>query len=326
MNVILKSQLENGKHGEAVTGVCLIKGYTVKLTKTGKEYIEGQLQSGSIINFKAWGGSTAFPKLKSENYETVPTFIQGNFDEYNGSVSIVLSDVTAVEGFSAEQFLEERYNSEAYLSGVKQIISNSVSAKGVELVNKMLFSNRDLVDRFAVEFAASTHHDNCKSGLLAHTYKGLCLIPWVLSTYPSLACKFDKEGNLTKSEDRVDLLYIGYLLHDIGKTIEMHTGVYTSVSFLTHRILGLDLLFKFKDDIIATYGEFWFRELESIMVQHHGEFDDKCRTVSSYIIHKIDCFEANMQNLAQGLVSDARLSPAGAMLYQEDYRLAIPME
>lgn len=325
MNVILRSQLENGRHGEAIYGVCLIKGYSVKLTKTNKEYIEGQLQSGSIINFKAWGTSSAFAKLKSENYEIIPALVQGNFDEYNGNVSIVLNDVVAVEGFTADQFLEEKYNSEAFLNGVKQIISTSVSAKGIELVNKVLFNNEALLSKFAVEFAASYHHDNCKSGLLAHTYKGLCLIPWVLSTYPSLSCNATVDGGLIKSTDRVDLLYIGYLLHDIGKVQEMHTGVYTPISFLTHRVLGLDLLFEFKSDIIEAYGELWFRELEAILVQHHGEYDDKCRTVSSYIIHKIDCFEANMQNLTQSLQDDCRKSPTGLVVSQEDYKLTLPV-
>ena len=55
MSVISQKVIKEAKGGVPVKGVILVKGYSVKLTKNGKEYIEGQMQSGSVIPFKAWG-------------------------------------------------------------------------------------------------------------------------------------------------------------------------------------------------------------------------------------------------------------------------------
>ena len=54
--------------------------------------------------------------------------------------------------------------------------------------------------RFKVEFAAMSHHDNCKGGLLAHTYKVLLLMKFVCRQYEAATTK--------RGTDYTDLLYI----------------------------------------------------------------------------------------------------------------------
>lgn len=295
MDIIAQSTLKSGKGGQPINGVILVKGYSIKLTRNGKEYIEGQLQSGSIIPFKAWGQSAAFSALKNNDFSNCPSMISGSFDDYQGNLSITVDTINAVDGLIPSQFLEVKYSKDAYIKATQDLIKTSVTPKGYSLVDKILFSDAELMDRFAEEFAAMTHHDNCKSGLIVHTYKVLCLLSWVIQTYPMLLV--DESGQ--KSDDRKDLLVIGALLHDIGKTMEMNYGIYQPNSAISHRILGLDILYKYRQDIESAYDEKWFRDLQSIIVEHHGEFGDPCKTVVAYIVHKVDMFDSVMTGLAQ---------------------------
>lgn len=307
MEVVAQSVLKSGKEGQPVNGIVLIKGYTVKLTKNGKEYIEGQLQSGTIVPFKAWGQSAAFTQLKNSDFSNCPSYVVGSFNEYQGTVSVIIDTVSAVEGYQASQFLEVKYPKEAYIQATMDLVRNSVSEKGYTLADKMLFSDAELMSRFSEEFAAMTHHDNCKSGLMVHTYKVLCLLAWVLQTYPQLLV--DESGGV--SDNRKDLLVLGALLHDIGKTMEMQYGVYQPNSAISHRILGLDVLYKHRAEIESAYDEKWFRDLQSIIVEHHGEFGDPCKTVVSYVIHKVDMFDSVMTGLAQTIETSSVTDVSG---------------
>ena len=273
----------------------LIKDYKIALTKNGKEYILGNIQSGMDMGFKAWGSSTAFTKLKKEDYQNVPTCITGTVDDYGGVISLVVENVQAVEGYTVDQFFPIKYNEEAYWNALVQQIQSRVSEKGMELCNTILFNNEELVKRFRVEFAAMSFHDNCKSGLLAHTYKVLSNMAHVIGQYQNI---INKDGN---PDDYKDLLYIGVLLHDIGKTVEMNFGVYQPVSIVTHKYLGLEFIYPYKERIIELYDEDWYYQLVSIMLQHHGSFEDPCRTVAAYIVHQVDVLDANMTLLSQKL-------------------------
>lgn len=308
MSVISQKVIKEAKGGVPVNGVILVKGYSVKLTKNGKEYIEGQMQSGSVIPFKAWGQSSAFSMLKNNDFSNCPSMISGSFDEYNGTVSIVVDTIVAVDGYTPSQFLEVRYQKDAYANALKQIVQANTSEKGYSLASKILFDDAELFDRFAKEFAAKSHHDNCKSGLMVHTFKVLCLMSWVLQTYPNLLT----DGENKNSQDRKDLYMIGSLLHDIGKTMEMNYGVYQPNSAISHRILGLDILYKYRADIESAYDEKWFRDLQSIIVEHHGEFADPCRTVVAYVVHKVDCFDSVMTGLAQSLDESMMTDTSGS--------------
>lgn len=300
MEVISQKTLKEGVVGQVVQGVALIKGYTVKPTKSGKKYIDGQLQSGSIISFKAWGESMAFSQFSEYNYEGTPAFITGEFNEFSGTKYINVQSVQAVEGFSPMQFFEHKYPTDSYEQALRALAQSTLSAKGFTVLSKILFENTDLYSRFKEEFAAMTYHDNCVSGLLAHTYKVCSILTWVLNTYPQL-CIRDDSG--TPSMDTRDLLVIGTILHDIGKVQEMQFGVYQPNSAVTHCILGLDVLYQFKAVIEEAYGEYGFRMLQSILVEHHGEFGDKCRTVLAYIVNMVDVLDAKMTGIVQTIDS-----------------------
>lgn len=296
MEMITEQMLKTLVPKSDIRGVILVKGYNVSLTKQGKEYIVGSLQSGVDIPFKAWGDSRAFTELKGANYENIPSYITATVDDYGGAVSLVVNTVQAVEGFTADQFFPIKYDIDAYWGALRTISEKLISEKGFTFCDSILFSNTELAERFKVEFAAKSIHDNCKGGLLAHTYKVLSLMQSVLKVYSSLTMR-----NGAVDTDLCDLFYIGALLHDIGKTMELNFGIYQPTSIVTHRYLGLEMLEPYKDAMIKAYGEDWWYRLVSVMLQHHGEFDDPCRTVVAYAVHLVDYFDTQVTALQQAV-------------------------
>lgn len=297
--------------GTTVSGVVLISNYSVALTKNNKEYFAGTVLSGVKAPFKAWNSSTAFTKLKAEEYSNTPTYIRGTVDNYNGQGSIILDDVTAVSNFTADQFLEQRYNADAYFDATIKLVEGNVSENAMKIVNSVFTD--EVKSAFKTEFAATSHHDNCKSGLLAHTYKCLSLLNWTISTYKPLASVPSEEG-LTFSQDRKDLLFLGTLFHDLGKIREMNLGIYQNCAKVTHRFLGIEYLSPLKDFIVGAYGEDWYYDLVSILLQHHGEFGDPCKTLVSYIVSKVDLLESQL-TLVQQLMSEKLVeSSAGSKI------------
>ena len=288
MGMITKEMLEKVHFDEEhIEGHIFIQSYKVQLTKAGKEYIVGTLCSGCSMPFKVWGNYAAFDKLRNTDLQGKVVNIVGSFSLYNDVYSILVSDLSVVEGANISDFLETRYNADAYGEGLKNLVKGVLSEKGYALVDRLLFST-DIWETFKVEFAASNHHDNCKSGLLAHTYRVVSFMTVVLNMYGE---------NLVKTQDEKDLYIIGALLHDLGKVAELHLGSYTRKSVVTHQFLGVEYLNK--DDIVAQYGEEWYYHLVSILLQHHGEYGMPPKSVSAFIVHLVDNLEAQIQGLLQ---------------------------
>ena len=287
-----KIDLTNPVQGARVTGAILVKGYDVKQTKTGKEYITGTLENQSKIYFKAWSDSIAFSQFKNYDFVNVVAKVDGRFDEYNGVFSIIVENVVAIDGFNDYDFFETRYNIDAYYDALKGYITKKVSDKALKIANDVLFENEKAKEAFRVEFAAKSHHDNCVGGLLAHTYRVVCNVGYLLNQYPNLA--------VGKNQDEVDLLYIGALVHDIGKLDEMHFGEYSRLgNILGHRYLGINRLNK--KMIVENYSEDWYDRLVSIIIQHHGEYGEECKTLVSYVVHKADIMDSDFASIVEAL-------------------------
>lgn len=304
MDIIKQEVLKAGQNKEPVSGVILVNNYSTALTKNGNEYITGTLQSGINIAFKAWGNTSAFTELKNNDYNNVPSYISGSFDTFGGSVSIIVDSINAVNGFTPDMFYPVKYNMSAYLDALKKLIDTRLTDKAKKYANKILFDNEEVLERFKVEFAASSHHDNCKNGLLAHTFKVCSNVNYLFNLYPNIPMRVNPDN----PSDFIDLCMLGALLHDIGKIYEMEFGVYQPVSRVTHRYLGTELLSEYKEDIINDYSDIWYYDLISILLQHHGEYGDDCKTLCSFIVHEADNMDAKFTLVEQLLENPTEAS------------------
>ena len=318
MQIISSDVLKNlGTNKTPISGVVMIKSYSIGLTKRGDEFFNGEIQSGVVVPFKSWNNSSAFTKLKSGEYSGQVMYISGEVNEYQGQKSIIVNSIAEPdEEFGTELFMPIKYNMDAYWNGLRTQFEYKTSEKIHAIANEVLFENAEVAERFKVEQAASSHHDNCRSGLEAHTYKVMRLMDTIIAEYPVLCNNLDG----TLNQDMIDLLKFGVLVHDIGKIKEMKFGVYQPCSIVTHRYIGIEMMPK--DKIIEAYGEEWWLQLVSIFLQHHGEFGDECRTIASYLVHKCDLLESQLTSIGQALEAPVP-STAGDKIKQDGLWLAI---
>lgn len=305
ITIITEEMLRNISTMKVISGLILCREYAVDLTKKGDEYIKGSLFSGIPIQFKAWNNSDAFLSLKNADYQGFGCYISGKVDSYMGSYSITLDNIQAAD-IDISQFLPTRYDKDNYWNALLTLFNQNTSPEIQEIIPK-IFTD-DIREDFCMEFAAKSHHDACKSGLLAHTYKVMILLTNLLNLYP----------NLTKNDQKYkDTLYLGVFLHDIGKINEMELGVYQPDSFVTHRYFGLTYIEKHKDELIEKLGETNYYHLVSIITQHHGKYGEPCQTLASYIVHFVD----NMDSIWSVVTED--LANGKTVLSVDEYKLNV---
>lgn len=286
---IIAPEKLGGTHvnGEVISGLCVLKDAQRSLTKNNKPFYNGVIMSGKDVAIKIWDNSPAFGVIAS-NPALVGeiVYIYGTWNEYNGNYSIIVETIREVEvDLDPASFYATKYDKETYWNALKKIVASVVSENGMKIANTTLFENEAVAEQFKEAFAAKSHHDNCKSGLLAHTYKLCYNASIVLQLYGEIIDK--------------DLLMLGCLFHDIGKIKEMKMGVYQPCSKVTHRYLGVEMLDK--QLICDLYGEDWYYELVAVLLQHHGEWGDPCKTVASRVVNLIDEYEAKLMLIKQAV-------------------------
>ena len=283
--------LKKLKDNDRVAGLALIMSYSTAQAKNGSSYINGFLQCKGEVQFKSWGNSNSFSKMSKSDYSGIICYVEGKANFYGGMFSVIIDDVYAVKkdeiNVEKGDFFEEKYDRESLYTTIRKLLSKDSDC--LEIYDKVM---KKISDRFKCEFAASYHHDNCRGGLVAHSYK-VARMYSLISMYPFIAKYIVENGNV---------LLLGLAIHDIGKVLEYSDGVTSDVGLLVdHNTLGVELLVGEKEYIINKKGEEFYYRLLSIVEQHHGEFGSRPRTVEAYITHMFDILEARLEGLDESL-------------------------
>ncbi|MEC2463885.1 HD domain-containing protein [Bacillus cereus] len=299
---------------EAINGVVWIHGYkrAPKKNKTGFYgmgdcYVKG----GEKIAYRIWdnklmdmmeqavkqAGNTFFIEFEAE----------GNV--FNGQFSLSITKIyfPKQENYNTTDFMVVNLNAGQLSEKVNRLLSNRVSPNALRIVGSVM--EGEIGNRFASEFAGMHMHDAEPVGLLHHTTKMLEILDLVMIQHKNFG--LDSNG--------VDLLYVGVFIHDIGKIKELNNGLYTDIAIATHRFLGAEMLFPHKDLIVKMYNELFYYNLISIITQHHGQYEERPRTLYSYIVHLIDNLEAQMT------IVDEKWKEAkdGTDFYVNDFRITV---
>lgn len=308
INIIKKEDLSKMYDGARVNGYLLLRGYTKQPTKNGGEYISGSVEVQGSLGFKAWSNSNAFATLanSSSDYENKICHVRADVNIYGGVLSLIIQEITLADmsvlgedGISESDFLGSVYNVDVYWKEFEGTFKRNTSEKAHELFDT-IFSGT-VKSSFLTEFAAVSHHDNCRNGLLAHTTK-VVKIATVLRMYPNIYKRVGK-----------DLLFLGAAIHDLGKIMEYSNGVVSkNGKLLCHTVSGVILLEEnYKDLIVEKMGNEFYMRLISVVSCHHGEYGELPRTVEAYVIHLIDCLESNLTSVNQlldGVSADQQVS------------------
>lgn len=260
-----------------------------------------QLRSGKrndfmVGDFMTPDGTCEFKIWEERTYATVIEHGVGIYDvetcgsEFNGVYLTVRRIQPTVDtSLSVHDFLpaipRER------LTGFWKEVCAKLSRQGVsyaawKLIEKML-ADPELEGRFYVEGAAMYHHDNKVGGLVYHTSKMLNIFSSILENLPQL-------------EKSADLLCMGIIFHDIGKVFEYNNLGLGEYWYANHRVRGIEFLSKYREEIIGEYDEAFYRQLQSIIAGHHGDYGDRPTTVSAAIVHYIDTLESQVTGMIEG--------------------------
>lgn len=186
--------------------------------------------------------------------------------------------VTNSRGIDGKQLEEKFWNT----------MKRTLTIRHQELLNVLL--SQGVFAKFKTEFAASKVHDAQKHGLMHHTLKMVDIYNKVKVMYPKLYRKLDN-----------NFMVIAIVLHDVGKIYEYEDGKRTKYSYGTHHLFGIEIIHNHKDYIISRFGEDFYYRLQSVILQHHGEFGERPQTIEAYVIHLIDMLESRMQMLEESL-------------------------
>lgn len=287
--ILEKRNLVGLPDGSAVEGIVYIKNYSVLPTKSGGSYVGGSLEAKGTIPFKSWANTEAYATLtKADPVIQGPRRVMATINTYGGSFSLVVTHVLEEVKCNFSDFLESKYNIDAYWDSLCTSLKKVTSQEGYEVFTKIMSDG--VADRFKEEVAAVSHHDNCYGGLLGHSWKvtKMCSL---LKMYPNISSRVD-----------IDLLYVGCAIHDVGKVLEYSQCCMSEYGkMVSHLCSGVLLISKYEKEIVGLKGESFYWGLLSIISQHHREYGERPRTVASYIVHMLDLIDSQLTSLDQML-------------------------
>lgn len=313
MKIIEGKDLLKQAEGSAFHGLALMGAYSKQATKNGGSYLAGSVECGATIPFKVWSNKSAYGVLTESELSGKIVEISGEVNEYGGAKSIIISNLTEIaEGsrkddgtlITKQDFLATVYDADKYWASLENLIKRYCSEEAVEIFYDIF--DDELKEDFLVEFAASFHHDNVKSGLLAHSTK-VTKIATVMSLYPYILQRVSP-----------DLLFLGCAIHDIGKIREYSCGVVNDTGkVLSHCTLGILLLERSEELIRKLKGGTFYNQLMAVIAQHHGDYGEPPRTLAAQIIHMLDLMESNLTSINE-MCRDAN---AGEQIIYDGRRL-----
>lgn len=270
---------------------------------SGVVYIatEPQVRSGKrndfmVGEFMSRDGSFTFKIWEERIFSPVVAHGPGLYEvdltgsEFNGEMYLTVRRIRPLtdSSYSKHDFLPEipQARREAmWHSAMHKLAELGLSKTAEGLIHKML-DDSTLGGRFFIEGAAVRHHDNKIGGLMYHTAKILNLLAALLENNPELKAS-------------IDLLTIGIVLHDVGKVFEYSDLSPSEFWYANHRVRGIEFLTRYKDELVLNYDEAFYRQVQSIIIGHHGDYGDRPTTVAAAIVHYLD----NVESQVTGLVA-----------------------
>ena len=236
-------------------GIVLLKNFAQGSTNSGKPKYTGTIANIDEVKFNVWNNSSAYEYFDQLSPDVRPhvVWISYSLSKYG----LVISSIKDADGFNPDSFIYHKYSSkEKAVEFTSTLSASGITDSAISVIRAVFHMdyNDAVSQRIVKEYAAYSHHDNCATGLLAHTTKCIQLYNGIKKVY-----SFFEDSKVN------DLMVISLALHDVGKIYEMHDGVYQKYSFLTHRGLGLEHLLQYKELIVDLYDEEFFYMICSVL-------------------------------------------------------------
>ena len=284
--------------------VVYLANYKKLPKKDGKSfYIAGTFTNKEdTLSFKVWD-APLIDYMSGSDLTGKVVSITGVAGSYQNNIDVKINSIAPADEieFPKSLFMKSA-DVDSLFKEFTDFVNTELSPNAVKLLLG-IFKSENLFSRIKEEFAGNKMHDAQIGGLLNHTMK-MARIAKVV---------YLNEPRMEQLQYYKDMLLLGVILHDIGKVFEMNFGVYQENSFVTHRILGIEMLVKYKSVIVDLFDENFYYEIISALQGHHGEFGDPPVTVLAYIIHLIDMLDSQTTGIFDKIESNEVTMKAGNM-------------
>ena len=275
--------------GDVVTGYALVRRREERRDKAGKSYLDLELADASgAIPAKAWSDSAALASR----------FSSGDFVKFKGSVQSyrdqlqlkidhcrVATEADRDDGFDEALLVPStRENVDDLWRRLNAVLDADLARPEAKQLAALALDRHGAALR--LHPAAKTIHHAVRGGLLEHTVSMIELAQRVASHYPEL----DRE-----------LLVLGVLFHDLGKTLElgaMPGSDYTREGRLGgHIVIGRDLVRELAGEIAGFPADLRL-QLEHLVLSHQGRFEFgspvQPATAEAIALHAIDDLDSKL--------------------------------
>ena len=280
--------IEAIKEYDDINEVYMVTSKQKGTTKSGKPFITIELtdKSGKIEG-KIWNNAEdLWPLFDAGDLVS----ITAKTTSFKNKLQLKIDNITKCENpLNLSDFIiSSRFDEVNMENELKELVSN-ISNKWLNQLALKFISEKELFLKFLNAPASKNIHHNFRCGLLEHTLGCVKLASIVGELYPHL----DK-----------DLLIIGALFHDIGKTIELSKGPAIDYTLkgrlLGHIVIGTDIIQKLCEKIDG-----FPEELETLVkhmiIAHHGELEYGSPQVpqiaESFILHYIDQIDSKQETI-----------------------------
>ena len=270
--------------------------------RNGQLYIQVELadKSGTITG-RLWNASDDdFGGFEDGDYVRV----EGHTQLYSGSLQLIIASIERADPRTIDEseFLVLSKHDLVRLEAELNAILATITSAPLKALADELLADGPLMEAFRRTPAGVKHHHAYAGGLLDHVVNLLRLADRVAPLYPAL--------------DR-NLLLVGVLVHDIGKTQELESlqgFSYTDVGqLLGHVLLGLEIVDAKIRAIETRTGQRFEPEaamrVKHMIASHHGQYEFGSpklpKTLEAMALHHLDHLDAKMAGTIQLLQNEA---------------------
>jgi len=276
---------------DVVDEVFVASGKQLRPNRNGNLYLQVELsdRTGSIST-RLWNADDAlYQSFNDGDYVRV----QGNTQLFQGAVQMIAKRIERVEPEEvdpAEFEPEAAVDVNRLLARMKELI-RSMGDLHLRTLAECFLLDEEFLTRFTLAPAGTKHHHSYHGGLLEHTVGVMEAADRIEPNYPRL--------------DR-DLLLLGAMLHDIGKTRELgfQSGLeYTDEGqLLGHVVIAVEMLNEKVAEAERLGGEPIPKEtvlkLKHMLLSHHGEYEygspKTPMTLEALALHCLDLLDAKL--------------------------------
>jgi len=287
--------IDSLQSGNKVTWYYRVQEIVKKKTKNGDDFLDLTVMDKSgRMPAKIWNNVDEYYKLiqAGEIYK-----ISGEIKDYKGKKQITINHLRIIAANDTD-FNRADYNETPPFDSTA-LLAEMFSLLAANLTNPHLLQ---LVEFFKEEYGPSLQqaygaqkiHHAFAGGLLQHTYS---VLEMALALAPHYS--LDKE-----------LLLIGALFHDIGKTAEFKTqpALETTLEggLLGHVVISLTIFLNLKNRI-ADFPAALSTRIQHLILSHHGEKEygapEVPKTPEAYLLHLLDLLDSRMNIFSEQLKS-----------------------